>query len=257
MKFYAIKQSIYRGAVIACTLIVLSACGSLGSKDQAGKDKVAPTLMETSRFLPVQEFDEKLGVYVHANPTANPYLEQKGRIHKDAVNYFIQARRYFKSEEFIKCNALLDDIIKLDDSLSGPWIMKADIAIKQEKTEEAIGFLNKALLTNPGNVNAYIRLAKLQRLKGDFIGAQNTYAKALAIWPDFPEAHLNIGILYDIYLNHPILAQKHMEAYLYLTGDTDQQAITWVDEVRSRSGMKATYLKADVITNDAANGLTE
>lgn len=245
MMVYKISRPLRNGTLCLLALLLVSACGSLGTKKQVVKQEIAPTLMDTAKFLPVQEFDEKLGLHVQVNPVPNPYLEQKGRIHKDAVTYFIQARRYFKSEEFSKCNALLDDIIKLDSKLSGAWVMKADIASKQEQLDEARELLGKAITVNPQNVNAYIRLAKLQRLKGDFIGAQNTYAKALAVWPDFPEAHLNVGILYDIYLNHPILAQKHMEAYLYLTGGTDQQATTWANEVRARTGMKATYVMAE------------
>ena len=77
----------------------------------------------------------------------------------------------------------------------------------------------EAIRINKDNVNAYLRLALAQRELGEFILAQNTYSEALAIWPDFPEAHLNLSILYDLYLNHPIRAQEHMEAYQFLTNE--------------------------------------
>ena len=92
------------------------------------------------------------------------------------------------------------------------------IAEKQKKHAEAIGHYKKAISVNRNNVNAYIALAIVQRSRGLFSGAHQTYLAALGIWKDFPEAHLNLAILYDLYLNQAEAAQQHYEAYDFLTG---------------------------------------
>ena len=119
--------------------------------------------------------------------------------------------------------------------------MLGNIYEQSNQIDNALKMYDKAIQINPSNINSYLRLALLQREKGNFIAAQNTYADALSVWKDFPEAHLNLGILYDVYLNHPIRAQKHIEAYLFLTGNKNKEAIKWYEEIKSRTGLPDTY----------------
>ena len=65
----------------------------------------------------------------------------------------------------------------------------------------------------------------------------STYAEALSVWEDFPEAHLNLAVLYDIYLNDPLQAQQHMEAYQFLTEEKDAKTAEWLQEIQSRTGI--------------------
>lgn len=214
------------------------ACGSAGVKDGDGK-AAKPTLKDTVQYLPVQKYDDKTAAYLAYEPAVNPYVVMKGRIHKDAVTKFIEVRRLLKAGRNDQVDALLNEIIALDGSLAGPWLIKGDIALGNNQREDALAHYKKAIEVNKSNVNAYLKLAKVQRVLGQFIEAQNTYAAALEVWPDFPEAHLNVAILYDIYLNHPLRAQKHMEAYLFLVDEPEQKFVTWLDEVKSRTGVTA------------------
>jgi len=76
------------------------------------------------------------------------------------------------------------------------------------------------------------------RLQGKFIQSQNVYAKSLALWKDFPEAHLNLGILYDIYLNKPLAGQQHMEAFQFLSDSKKHEVTEWLSEIRTRTGVE-------------------
>jgi tetratricopeptide (TPR) repeat protein len=95
---------------------------------------------------------------------------------------------------------------------------------------------------NKNNVNAYIALGQLQRKQGYFSDAQNTYLEALNVWKDFPEAHLNLAILYDLYVNEPEEAQKHYEAYDFLTGRKDEKVKKWLVEVKQRTGIERSFI---------------
>lgn len=233
-------------------ILFVVACGSAGVKKGGEEDK--PTLLDTTIYLPVQEYDSKNGVYLPYEAEINPYTSDKGRVNKEVITTFIDAKRHFKSKKFDQATVLLEDIIKKDPSLSGPWEMKGDIALINNDRDKALEFYQKAKEVNVKNVNVYIKLAKLQREDGKFLVAQNTLTDALAMWRDFPEAHLNIGILYDVYLNHPIRAQKHMEAYVFLVEEPEPHVITWLNEVKSRTGIKeSSYNKG----SDAANTTEE
>ncbi|WP_245929105.1 tetratricopeptide repeat protein [Agarilytica rhodophyticola] len=229
---------------VPATLMVLAllGCGSGGIKQQA-QDVEKLSLLDTTPFIPTQEFDEKTSTYLPYEAMPNPYLELKGRIDKDAVTKFIQARRLFRSGSYQQADVMLSQVVALDNKLSGPWVMRGDIELKKDKLEPAIEHFKKAIEVNPKNVNAYIKLAKTQRLLGKFLEAQNTYTDALTVWRDFPEAHLNLGILYDIYLNHPLRAQKHMQAYQFLTGEKDKEVAAWISEIQKRTGLKTSLTK--------------
>jgi len=231
----------YKVLILLVIIGLLESCAS----NMAGKVPLAVTgnetadLLETSQYLPVPEFD-KTGLMEPYERTENPYLAKKGRIDKESVQVYIEARRAFKGKQLEQADLMLTTLTEKDKSLSGPWVMKGDIALEQGKLDAALKHYVEAVKINKDNINAYLRLAHVQRIQGDFILAQNTYAKALSIWPDCPEAHLNLAVLYDVYMNHPLRAQKHMEAYQFLTDGENEKVAAWLDELQKRSGVALT-----------------
>jgi tetratricopeptide (TPR) repeat protein len=224
--------------VVSVALVTLSGCASTGGKTKkvVAAKNAETTLVSTSEYIPAPKVDGA-GVAIPYVPTENPYLLQKGKIKKESIAKYIEATRAFKQKQYDPSEKLLLELTVEDKSLSGPWIMLGDIASEQKNHAKAIEHYQKAIQLNGKNMTAYLRLAKSQRMKGDFLLAQNTYAKTLKMWPDCPEAHLNLAILYDIYLNHPLRAQKHMEAYNYLTGGEDKTVATWLVELQQRTGV--------------------
>ena len=227
---------------IGLVLIVLLfiGCGASTPKKITMVEET-PELVATLDFIPQLQRDKE-GNFVPYEAMENPYLAQKGKIKKDSVYIFIQAKREFNKKNYASAKKSLLKLVEIDSKLSGPWVMLGDIAKSESDNKKAIENYQKSLSINVNNVNAYLKLALVQRIQGDFIAAQNTYAKALAIWKDFPEAHLNLAILYDVYLNHPIRAQKHMEAYQFLTEEENEEVAKWLENIRSRTGI-ATQLR--------------
>lgn len=219
-----------------CLSGLLSAC-TTASKDawDYNGSKTVP-LADTEIFLPVQERDET-GLLLPYEAQPNPYTELSGRINKKSVTTYIDARRTYQSKKYDFADQLLTELIENEPKLSGPWVMRGDIAADQNNLPAAINHYAKAVEINSINFNAYLRLAKAQRQQGHFKHAQNTYAKALALWPDGPELHMNLGILYDIYLNNPQQAQAHMEAYQLLSKKSTQETQSWLAEVKTRTGL--------------------
>lgn len=225
---------------LACSLLILflGACGSQQLKSTSKQAQKPDELLATLEFVPVPIKGDD-GNFLPYEATANPYLT-RSRIKKNSVDAYVEARKAYKSKEYDKAENLLQVLVKADDSISGPWVMLGDIALDRGERSLARTHFEQALKVNKDNVNAWLRLAYVQRLQGDYITAQNTYVGALKVWKDCPEAHLNLAVLYDLYLNLPIRAQKHMEAYLYLNNEQNQRAVSWLNELQSRTGVALT-----------------
>ena len=229
--------------VIACTLLAGGLLISVGCATTSGSkvnlvvdENQEATLVSTLEYLPVPETDEA-GAYLPYEPKENPYLAQRGKIKQQSIVKYNDAKRAFTQNNDPHAEQLFKTLTEEDKSLSGPWIGLGDVALEQKQYDQAVTHYAKAIELNSKNVNAYMRLAKAQRMQGNFLHAQNTYAKSLALWPDFPEAHLNLAVLYDIYLNHPLRAQKHMEAYQFLTQGENKDVAKWLAEIQQRTGV--------------------
>ena len=141
--------------------------------------------------------------------TPNPYLNNPVKASANAKQRFKKALAYMQNEQWqaaiIDFNTLIQDF----PELSGPYLNIGIAYRKIDQTDKAITSFNKAINANELNVFAYNQLALLQRQEGDFQAALENYQQALKIWPDYYDANLNIGILYDLYFGDKNLALNH------------------------------------------------
>lgn len=222
----------------AAAVLSLLACGATPIDD--GKPVVyipeASDEVSTLDYIPKQKANKK-GELIPYKPNANPYLKRQGSVKSASVESFIQAKRALKASDSGLARSILMELTEKDKKLSGPWVLLGDIELEANSLELAEQHYSRAILINKHNVNAYLRLAKVKRMQGDFAKAKSTYADVLKLWKDFPEAHLNLGVLYDVYLNDKVRAQKHIEAYQFLTGGNNIEVAEWLLEIQERTGM--------------------
>ncbi len=248
MKF--VKSSAIAGSkklVAALSVVLLTACASKLTLPAAGEKA---ELKETAQYVPKQAYDEQ-GKLIDYVAKENPYLAVKSRIDKGSVLLYIEAKKAKRSGDLKTAKQKLTVITKNDDSISGPWVMLGDISFEEKKYSQAEKYYQQAILINPKNINAYVALAQVQRVLGAYHVAQNTLALALTLWPDFPEAHLNLGILYDLYLNQSQKSQQHLEAYLFLTQYKSKKAIGWYSEVQARTGINKSFIDENMASLNA------
>jgi predicted Zn-dependent protease len=223
-------------ALFTLLLSSLSACNTGTTKPDSDTANTAAQMLSTAEYIPVITQD-KHGVTLPYEVQQDPYSALKGRIDKNHILAFIDAQRAFKAKRYDQAISKLEALIKQQPKLSGPWVILGNIAVEKGNLQSAQEHYTKAIETNPANINAYLRLALNLRKQGEYLKAQNVYTAALQQWPDFPEAHLNLAVLYDIYLNHPIRAQRHIEAYQFLSHGENPETAQWLDEIRSRTGL--------------------
>ncbi len=171
------------------------------------------------------------GMIDAAKSKRNGYLDQKQQRLANIPSYVItkykQALTLMANQEWRKAELLFDEIIVIQPQLSGAYVNKALISIEQKNLSGAKSQLDKALAVNVMNPYAYQMKGRVARLSGDFELAEQSYLKALDIWPEYPEAQVNLAILLELYRGRLLDARKYYSLYLELQAD-DQQVQRWL-----------------------------
>lgn len=246
-----------RAGVIAAGVLMMAAC-SMAPVKQSGTAE--PTTAATNA-TPAQQPEPKKVVEVKARKDIlpqqkyamdgskipyvampNPYLADRVEVPPAALSQYNKAVAYLKQGKLKEARKEFKSLTRNYKDLSGPWARIAEIAIQREEYSDAITAYEKALAINPNNMPVYLDLANLYRDQGRFDEARNTYLRALNIWPDFPEGHHNLAVFYDLYMNKPLEAQKHFQAYYFLTGDKSETVRKWLVELQRRTGDDQNYV---------------
>jgi tetratricopeptide (TPR) repeat protein len=103
---------------------------------------------------------------------------------------------------------------------------------------EAESAFKTALELKPADAVAGNELGIVERKLGKFAEAEAAYQRTIAAEPNYAPAHLNLGVLYDLYLAEPQKALGEFERYIEIAGENKQVA-GWVVELRKRVGAPA------------------
>ena len=105
---------------------------------------------------------------------------------------------------------------------------------KLKKMDLAEQAFQEAISRSKADAVAYNHLGILLRYKGQFEEARKHYQRAITIDSDYANAHLNLGILFDIYLQDLKLALKQYEKYQSLIDAEDKQVAGWINDIQRR-----------------------
>ncbi len=105
---------------------------------------------------------------------------------------------------------------------------------KLEEAEAAFGESARLAPASPAPLN---ELALVQRQRGGFAAAAESYTRALAINPQYAPALRNFGVLRDLYQDDPAGAVELFEQYKTLTGE-ERPVTSWIAEVKQRAGKR-------------------
>ncbi|MEQ6340194.1 MAG: tetratricopeptide repeat protein [Gammaproteobacteria bacterium] len=108
------------------------------------------------------------------------------------------------------------------------------ITLKNDGKDEDEKILINATAQVPPNVEAYNHLGIHYRDNGRFDDARNAYEKALVIDPNHSSIHLNLGILYDLYLRDTGKALEQYRLYQGLLPTADKQVGMWIADLEKR-----------------------
>lgn len=197
--------------LLVSTLALLSACASVEQTAENSGGSVAATA---------------------ASP--NPYLQQQEKVPQAAREKMQQARTLHESGDQTGAATTLRSITKQWPELSGPWLNLGILQAQLDDRAAAEASFRSAIAANDNNVFAWNQLAALLREDGEFAEAQTYYREALKRWPDYGDAHRNLGILLDLYLHQPDEALVHYRKAQALQEEPDRQLAGWIVDLERR-----------------------
>ena len=167
---------------------------------------------------------------IEAPPAPAKPLVDKG----DPDQRFNEALKLMKDKQAKEAYDAFLKLAKDFPEFSGPL---TDLAILQSNAKQrapAILNFQKALKDNPQNFVAQNWLGTLQREAGDYAAAEAAYRGAIAIKADYAAAHLNLGVLYDVYLKQPQAALVEYREYQRIAGSGKLIVSAWIRDLEDR-----------------------
>ncbi|MEO6079373.1 MAG: tetratricopeptide repeat protein [Steroidobacteraceae bacterium] len=117
------------------------------------------------------------------------------------------------------------------------------LLLGQNRLDEAEVALLEAVRRAPHSDMALTELGLVQRQRGKFAAAAESYDKALQANPDHAPAWRNLGVVRDMYLGEPAAAVEPFERYKALSGE-DRPVTSWLADVKQRAGKRETTIPA-------------
>lgn len=163
-------------------------------------------------------------------PAINLYLQQQAQhpviVPEKVLANYQQALSLMKGKKWQQAHAMFDQVIVQQPNLSGSYVNKAIIAKQTGELEQAQKLLTTAISINKLNLYAHHLQGQIYRLQGEFGKAEESYLAAIAIWPDFAEAHVSMAVLLELYRGRLIDAHNYYRSYLLLNRD-DEEVKRW------------------------------
>lgn len=153
------------------------------------------------------------------------------------LDRFATATEALRAGRLTEAEGLLLQITDEQPELAGPWINLAEVFIAQGREDAARQALDKAIEANPANCAARTELGVMLRREGDFSGAESHYRACLQAAPDYRDAYLNLGILYELYLGRLDDALAAYRRYQLLASEPDRRVAGWVMDLERRLGV--------------------
>lgn len=123
-------------------------------------------------------------------------------------------------------------------NFSGPRANLGILYFRENKLEQAKAEFQAALEINPNSVVSLNHLGIMSRGEGKFKEAQAYYEKALQIDPAYAYAHLNYGILLELYMGKLSEALEHYKRYQELNKaagkEEDKEVVKWIVDLDRR-----------------------
>ncbi len=147
---------------------------------------------------------------------------------------FNQAVRQLRAGQYKQAIKGFEKVSKMAPRLAAPAINIAIAWRRLGDTGKANKAIQTALKKDPNSPEALNVQGILLRESGKLKAARKSYEKALSIYPDYAEAHLNLAMLCDIYLVDWQCAKTHYGRFQELQGGKDKQVAGWVADLDRR-----------------------
>ena len=162
-------------------------------------------------------------------PVVEAESEQRG---SEQQEKFEQGIKALAAGDLEQARRLFSDITRQNPTLSGPHANLALIDFRQKDLQQALVRINRAIELNPSSHQAFHLRAQILLQQGEIKKARDDYQQAIDLNPEYLNAHYNLALLYDIYLQEIALAIDHYTIYLSLLGEKDETIEEWLNHLK-------------------------
>jgi tetratricopeptide (TPR) repeat protein len=155
-------------------------------------------------------------------------------VSSDLQRSYDQALAHLKAGRHKEAEQALLALTRRAPELSGPYANLGLLYQRAGRNSEAIAALERAIAVNPRRAMYYNELGIVYRHEGKFDMALRNYHKALDRDQGYAPAHLNIAILYDLYLQEPQKALPHYQRYRDLVPAEAATVSKWIIDLERR-----------------------
>jgi Flp pilus assembly protein TadD len=171
---------------------------------------------------------------VKAEPPAVKPANAEPPVNAESLQLYQQALAALGAGRYPEAERALLAVIRREPDLAGPHANLGILYARIGRPEQAFESLKEAVRLNPNRAVYYNELGMVSRREGRFDDARRYYAKALELDPNCAHAHLNMGILYDLYLQDPAQAMQHYQRYRELTPAEAGTVTKWIADLQQR-----------------------
>lgn len=102
----------------------------------------------------------------------------------------------YRAKRFDDAEKHLKRVVRLEPDSGLGWLILGVIYYEQNKLDAALAALGQAVYFEPKDARAHHYLGVAIGRKGWYLGAEDEMRKAIALAPDYPEAHFNLAVFY-------------------------------------------------------------
>ncbi len=163
-----------------------------------------------------------------------PLVKQAYKVSASLEQQFAYGIEAMVQQDYLKAINIFEQVAEKEPRASGPWVNMAIAYRKLDRIDDADKAIQKAVELNPKNPYALNQAGIIKREIGAFDEAEKHYRNALSEYPNYANAHLNLAILCDLYLQKIVCAKSHYQAYQEIEKSDDKQVIAWISDLSRR-----------------------
>jgi tetratricopeptide (TPR) repeat protein len=171
---------------------------------------------------------------VKAEAPAPKAVQVEPAVSPESRQLYQQALAALGAGRYAEAERGLLAVARREPQLAGPHANLGILYGRTARPAQALASLQEAVRLNPDRAAYYNELGVISRREGKFDDARRYYAKALDLDPSYAYAHLNIGILYDLYLQDAEKAMQHYQRYQELAPGEAGTVTKWIADLQQR-----------------------
>ncbi|MEW5755032.1 MAG: tetratricopeptide repeat protein [Pseudomonadota bacterium] len=175
-------------------------------------------------------------------PAPKPVVTQEAETPKEQLRIeaasaeFSKALKSMADKKYDQAEEQLLEMARQYPDLPGVYANLGILYTQTDRDKEAQESFQRALELKPNFPAVLNHLAYLHRTQGRFELALKTYEQALKIDPAYADTHLNLGILYDLYLMEPVNALRQYQIYVDMARPPENDPVRkWVTDLSTRA----------------------